>query len=192
MIRKLYDWTMNLAGRPKALHALGAVSFAESSFFPIPPDVLMIPMVLARRERAWLIAAVCTLASVAGGLAGYAIGYFVFESIGQAVITFYGLEQKVADFQTFYAAWGSWVVFVGGLTPLPYKLVTILSGAAAFDLWLFVASSVLARGLRFFLVAALLRQFGPPIKAFIERRLNLLTVVFVVLLIGGFIVIKYL
>lgn len=192
MIRKLYDWTMSLAARPKALHALGAVSFAESSFFPIPPDVLMIPMVLAQRERAWLIAMVCTGASVAGGLFGYAIGFFLFESVGQAVISFYGLQQQVLDFQDFYGRWGTSVVFVGGFTPLPYKLVTILSGAAAFDLWLFVAASAISRGLRFFIVAGLLRQFGPPIKAFIERWLNLLFALFVILLAGGFVAVTYL
>jgi membrane protein YqaA with SNARE-associated domain len=187
MIRRLYDWTMGLAGRRRALHALGAVSFAESSFFPIPPDVLMIPMVLARREHS-----VCTVASVLGGLFGYAIGYFVFESVGQAVISFYGLETQVIEFQNFYGRWGASVVFIGGFTPLPYKLVTILSGAAAFDIWLFVAASLISRGLRFFIVAGLLRQFGPPIRAFIERRLNILFVLFVVLLIGGFAALRYL
>jgi len=192
MIRKLYDWTMRLAARPKALHALGAVSFAESSFFPVPPDVLLIPMVLARRDQAWLIAMVCTVASVAGGIAGYAIGYFLYASIGQAVIDFYGLQSAALRFHEFYAAYGLAVILIKGLTPIPYKIITIMSGAAAFDIWVFMAASIITRGLRFFIVAGLLRQFGEPIREFVEKRLTLLFFLFLIVLIGGFAALKLL
>jgi membrane protein YqaA with SNARE-associated domain len=192
MIRKLYDWTMSLAARPKALHALGAVSFAESSFFPVPPDVLLIPMVIAQRHRAWLIASVCTAASVLGGILGYAIGYYLFATIGQAVIDFYGLQETAAKFHDWYRDFGLYVILIKGLTPIPYKIVTIMSGAAQFDIWVFIAASVITRGLRFFIVAGLLRQFGEPIRAFIERRLNLLFFLFLLVLIGGFVALKYL
>ncbi len=192
MIRQLYDWTMRLAARPKALHALGAVSFAESSFFPVPPDVLLIPMVLAQRQHAWLIATVCTVASVLGGLLGYAIGYYLFATIGQAVIDFYGLQETAAKFHDWYRDFGLYVILIKGLTPIPYKIVTIMSGAAQFDVWVFLAASVVTRGARFFIVAGLLRQFGPPIQSFIERRLNLLFFLALVLIAGGFVALKYL
>lgn len=192
MIRKLYDWTMSLAARPKALHALGVVSFAESSFFPVPPDVLLIPMVIAQRHRAWLIASVCTAASVLGGILGYAIGYYLFATIGQAVIDFYGLQATAAKFHDWYRDFGLYVILIKGLTPIPYKIVTIMSGAAQFDIWVFIAASIVTRGLRFFIVAGLLRQFGEPIRAFIERRLNLLFFLFLLILIGGFVALKYL
>ena len=191
MIRKLYDWTMSLAARPRALHALGAVSFAESSFFPIPPDVLLIPMVIAQRHRAWLIASVCTLASVAGGVLGYAIGYFLFATVGQAVIDFYGMQAAAAQFHDWYRDFGLYVILIKGLTPIPYKIVTIMSGAAAFDIWVFVAASVITRGLRFYVVAGLLRQFGEPIRAFIERRLTLLFFLTLLLIVSGFVALKY-
>lgn len=191
MIRKLYDWTMGLAARPRALHALGAVSFAESSFFPVPPDVLLIPMVIAQRHRAWLIASVCTAASVAGGILGYAIGYYLYATVGQAVIDFYGLQEAAAQFQIWYRDFGLYVILIKGLTPIPYKIVTIMSGAAAFDIWVFIAASVLTRGLRFFIVAGLLRQFGEPIREFIERRLTLLFFVTLLLIVSGFVMLKY-
>jgi membrane protein YqaA with SNARE-associated domain len=191
MIRKLYDWTMSLAARPKALHALGAVSFAESSFFPVPPDVLLIPMVLARRDRAWLIAMVCTAASVAGGILGYAIGYYLFATIGQAVIDFYGLQETALKFHDWYRDFGLYVILIKGLTPIPYKIVTIMSGAAAFDIWVFIAASIVTRGFRFFIEAGLLRRYGEPIREFIEKRLTLLFVLFLLFLVGGFIALKY-
>jgi membrane protein YqaA with SNARE-associated domain len=191
MIRKLYDWTMSLAARPKALHALGAISFAESSFFPVPPDVLLIPMVLARRDRAWLIAMVCTSASVIGGILGYAIGYYLFATIGQAVIDFYGLQDTALKFHDWYRDFGLYVILIKGLTPIPYKIVTIMSGAASFDIWVFIAASTLTRGFRFFIEAGLLRRYGEPIREFIEKRLNLLFFLFLAVLIGGFIALKY-
>lgn len=191
MIRKLYDWTMNLAAKPKALHALGAVSFAESSFFPVPPDVMLIPMVLARPDRAYHIALVCTITSVLGGIAGYAIGYFLYATIGQSLIDFYGMQEAAIRFQQWYHDYGLMVILAKGLTPIPYKIVTIMSGAAAFDLWMFIAASVITRGLRFFIVAGLLRQFGEPIRSFIERRLTLLFFGFLLLIISGFVALKF-
>lgn len=191
MLRRLYDWTMDLSGRPRALTALAVVSFIESSVFPIPPDVLLIPMVLAARERAWLIAAVCTVTSVLGGLAGYGIGLFLFEQIGRPLLEFYGYTDRFGDFQAYYNDWGAWAVFIAGTTPFPYKVITILSGVTALSVPVFMVASVLARGVRFFLVAGLLWYFGEPIRAFIERRLGLLFTLFCILLIGGFVAIRY-
>jgi membrane protein YqaA with SNARE-associated domain len=189
VLRRLYDWTMGLAGHRHAESALAAVSFIESSIFPVPPDVMLIPMVLARRERAWRIAFICTIASVLGGVAGYAIGFFAFETIGRPVLEFYGDAPKFADFQEHYNEWGAWVVFSGGLTPFPYKVITILSGVTALDVTVFMVSSVVARGLRFYIVAGLLWYFGDPIRIFIERRLGLLFTLFSILLVGGFVVV---
>jgi len=192
VLRKTYDWTMAQAGRPKAGWWLAVVSFVESSFFPIPPDVLLIPMVLANREKAWRLALICTVASVLGGFLGYAIGALLFEAVAQPILGFYGYLDKFADFQARYNEWGAWIVFMAGLTPFPYKVITIASGVTQLDLAIFAVASVLARGLRFFLVAALLWKFGPPIRDFIERHLGKLTVVFFVLLFGGFLVLKWL
>jgi membrane protein YqaA with SNARE-associated domain len=192
MIRALYDWTMRLAAHRHATPALAVVSFVESSIFPIPPDVMLIPMVLAERRRAWWIATVCTVASVLGGLAGYAIGYFLWETIGEPIMSFYGYAEKFDSFSARYNEWGAWIVFIAGVTPFPYKVITIASGVTQLSLPIFIACSVVARGLRFFVVAGLLYWFGPPIKDFIERRLGLMFTIFVVLLVGGFVVIKLL
>lgn len=192
MIRRLYDWTLSLAQSPQALWALAAVAFIESSVFPIPPDVLMIPMILARPSRAFLIAAVATAASVAGALLGYYIGAALFDLVGQPVLDFYG---KGADFEAFklrYNDWGAWTVLVAGVTPFPFKVITIASGATGLTLWVFVVAAIVARAMRFFLVAALLYKFGAPIRDFIERRLGLVFAVFCVLLIGSFALVKYL
>ncbi|MDX9861775.1 MAG: YqaA family protein [Rhodospirillales bacterium] len=191
MLRALYDWTLRLSGHPRALWALAAVSFIESSVFPIPPDVLLIPMVLAARARAWRIAAVCTAASVAGGWLGYAIGYGAFEALGRPLFEFYGYTARFEEFRGLYNEWGAWAVFIAGVTPFPYKVITILSGLTGLDLAVFTVASVLARGLRFFMVAGLLWHFGEPIRAFIERYLNLLAMLFVALLLGGFVVVRY-
>jgi membrane protein YqaA with SNARE-associated domain len=190
LLRRLYDWTLDLAAQPYALWALALIAFVESSIFPIPPDVVLIPMILAARDKAWKIAAVCTVASVIGGLAGYGIGYFLFEEVGRPMLAFYHYDAKFASFQDTYNEWGAWAVFIAGVTPFPYKVITILSGTTGLDLPVFIVSSVLARGLRFFIVAALLWHFGTPIRAFIEKRLGLLFVLFTVLLVGGFVVLK--
>ncbi len=192
MLRGLYDWTMGLAESRYALWALAAVAFVESSVFPIPPDILMIPMILAAPRRAWLIAGVCTVSSVLGGLAGYYIGWGLFETVGRPVLEFYGKDAYFDAFSLRYNEWGAWAVLIAGVTPFPYKVITIMSGATGLSLSVFMVASVIARGLRFFLVAALLWKFGAPIRDFIERRLGLMFTLFCVLLVGGFYVVKYL
>jgi membrane protein YqaA with SNARE-associated domain len=192
MLRGLYDWVMRLAAHKRALPALAVISFLESSVFPIPPDVMLIPMVLADRTRAFRIALVCTIASVLGGLLGYAIGYYLFETLGEWVVRTYGLQAGLAAFRAGFDEYGTWIILIKGLTPIPYKLVTIASGAAHFDLFTFVWASILTRGLRFFLVAALLWKFGAPIRTFIEERLTLLTWLFLIALVGGFVAFRYL
>ena len=192
MLRSLYDRTMKLAGHRHALALLGVVSFAESSIFPIPPDVLLIPMVLAARARAMLFALVCTVASVAGGLAGYAIGYFVFDAVGRPLIEFYGYSGQFAVFQSWYGDWGLWIVIAAGLTPLPYKVFTIASGVAGLDVVVFTLGSVVSRGIRFFLEAALLWKFGPPIRDFVEQHLAKVVTAAFVMLVAGFVVLRYL
>jgi len=190
MLQRTYDWTMSLAAHRHAVGWLAFIAFIESSVFPIPPDVILIAMVMAARERAWWFATVCTLGSAFGGVAGYAIGYFLFESVGQWVLDFYGMGTQFAAFQEKFNEWGIAIVAISGLTPFPYKVVTIASGVAKMDLASFTITSILARGLRFFLVAALLWQFGPPIKSLIERRLGLATTIFAVCLVGGFVLVK--
>lgn len=192
MLRPLYDWTMRLAEGPRAIRALGAISFAESSFFPIPPDVVLVPVVLANRDKAYRIAAWCTITSVFGGIFGYLIGALLFDSIGQWLIHLYGYEDKMEAFRAAYRDWGAWIILIKGLTPIPYKLVTIASGLAGYDFLWFVVLSVITRGMRFFLIAALLKTYGEPIRHFIEKRLELVTVLFLVALVGGFVAIKYL
>ena len=192
MIRRLYDWCLSMADHRYALWVLAVVSFAESSFFPIPPDVLLIPMVLAAPHRAWLNAGVCTVASVLGGIAGYGIGMYALEPLGEPLLRWAGKEEFLTQFSTFNEAWGLWVVFGAGLTPFPYKVVTIYAGATTMNFWVFVLSSIVARGLRFFLVAGLLWKFGPPVRDFIEKRLGLLFTLFVILLVGSFALVRFL
>jgi len=187
MLSTLYDWTMRKAAGASAPRALAVVSFAESSVFPIPPDVLLVPMVLAARDRAWSLAGTCTIASVLGGLAGYAIGFFLFETTGRWVIGLYGLQHGFESFRAAYGERGLWIILVKGLTPIPFKVVTIASGAAAFDLPVFVLASIATRGARFFLVAALVRRYGEPVRVFVERRLTLLTTILAIALVGGFV-----
>jgi len=191
MLQRLYDRTLALAAHRHALPGLAAVSFAESSFFPIPPDILLIPMVLADRARAWLIATVCTVASVLGGLLGYAIGFYLFDAVGQPVLEFYGYVEQFREVKAFYDAWGFWFVMAAGLTPIPYKVFTITSGVLALNPMAFLAGSLLSRGARFFLECALLWYFGAPIRRFIENNLPALTVTFFVLLFGGFVAARY-
>lgn len=192
MIKRLYDWTMRLADHPQALWVLAFVAFIESSVFPIPPDVLMIPMILARPSRAWLIAGVALLGSVLGGMLGYGIGYFFYEQIGQPILASLGKADAMAEFSHRFNDMGFWAVLGAGITPFPYKVITIMSGWTAMPLGTFVAASILARALRFFIVAALLWKFGAPVRDFIEKRLGLMFILFFVLLIGGFGVIKLL
>jgi len=192
IIRDLYDWTMRMAARRNAMAVLFAVSFAESSFFPIPPDVLIVPMVLADRARAWRVAAVATAGSLLGGLLGYAIGYFLYDSVGQPVLAFYGYLDSFESFATKYNEWGAWIVAGAGFTPFPFKVITIASGVTQLDLAVFIIASALSRGARFFLVSALLWYFGPPIRRFIEAYLPQLALLFFLLLLGGFVALRYL
>lgn len=192
MLRSLYDWTLSLARHPQAMWALAVVAFLESSIFPIPPDVLMIAMIVAQPGKAFRIAAVATVASVLGGLAGYFIGYGAFETLGRPVLQFYGKEAYFAEFQARYNEWGAWAVLIAGVTPFPYKVITILSGATALSLPVFLLASLIARALRFFIVAALLWKYGAPIRDFIERRLGLMFTLFMALLLGGFVAVRYL
>jgi membrane protein YqaA with SNARE-associated domain len=186
MFRGLYNWTLRLAGHRHAMRSMAAISFAESSFFPIPPDVMIVPMMLAQRQKAYLIALVCTLSSVAGGMVGYAIGYFLYESVGQWLIDFYGMSDGIEEFRLWYAEWGAAIILIKGLTPIPFKLVTIASGFAEFNFALFVLTATITRAARFFLIAALISRFGAPIQEFIEKRLTLVGWLFLIALGGGF------
>ena len=191
MLRGLYNWTMGLAGHRHALWALAIVSFAESSIFPIPPDILMIPMILARPNRAFLIASVCLIASVLGGIAGYAIGALFYDQIGAPILAALGKADAMAEFNTRFNDLGFWPVLIAGLTPFPYKVITIMSGWTGLPLGTFIVTSIIARGIRFFVIAALLRQFGAPLRDFIERRLGLVFTLFIVILLGGFYAVRF-
>jgi membrane protein YqaA with SNARE-associated domain len=188
--RRLYHWVLSWAEHPQATWALFALAFAESSFFPIPPDVLLIALCLGQPRRAWWYAAVCTTASVLGGLAGYAIGMGLYESVGRPILEFYGLMEKYGEVQELYRRYDVWAVGIAGLTPIPYKAFTVTAGAFGISLPGFVAASIVGRGLRFGIVAALLRLWGEPAREFIDRHLGILTILFAVLLIGGFFVIR--
>jgi len=193
MIRRLYSWMMRLAEHRHATWALAGISFAESSFFPIPPDPLLILMVLAKRERAFLIAAICTAASVAGGVLGYAIGALLYDTVGQWLMNLYGYTDKVESFrQSYQSEWGTYFILIKGLTPIPYKIVTITSGIAGYNLPMFILLSAITRGARFFIVALLLRIFGEPVRHFIEKWLEWIFIAIAVLVISGFVVLKYL
>ena len=192
MIKCLYNWTMGLAQSRHALWALAIVAFVESCFFPIPPDVLMIPIIIARPSKAFLIAGIATVASVLGGLLGYYIGYALFELAGQPIFDFYGKGDAVAEFSARYNEHGAWAVLIAGVTPFPFKVITIMSGVTQLSLPVFIVSAILARALRFFFVATLLWKFGAPIRGFMEKRLGLMFTLFCVLLIGGFALVRYL
>jgi membrane protein YqaA with SNARE-associated domain len=186
MFRALYDWTLRLAGHRHADRYMAAVSFCESSFFPIPPDVMLVPMILARRDQAYWIATICTVASVLGGMFGYAIGYFLYESVGQWLIQLYGMASKMDQFRQWYADWGAAIILIKGLTPIPFKLVTIASGLAEFNFLIFVITATITRAARFFIIAFLLKRFGAPVQRVLEERLNLIGWVVLAALIGGF------
>lgn len=192
MLRRLYDWTLEKCEHRFAERWLAFISFVESSVFPIPPDVLLGPMCLARPDRAFRYAFICTVASVLGALLGYAIGMFLFETVGQWVLSMYGLEDKFAGFSDAFNEQGWLIVLLAGFTPLPFKVITIAAGATAMPLYILLFASVIARSARFFLVAALLWKFGPPMKALIDKHFALLTTLFGIALIGGFIALRYL
>ena len=192
VIRKIYDKLLQLSEGSGAMLALFVVAFAESSFFPIPPDIMLIPMILATPVKAWRIAMLATTASVLGGYFGYSIGVFLFDTVAEPLLSFYGYLEKFQTFENYYHEYGAWIVFGAGLTPFPYKIITIASGAVHLDLAVFTVASILARGGRFFVVAWLLKKYGAPMKTFIEKNLGWLSILFLILLIGGFAVLKYL
>jgi membrane protein YqaA with SNARE-associated domain len=192
MLRKMYDWCVATAGKRFATWAMGFVSFVESSFFPIPPDAMLIPMCLARPDRAYYLATVCTLASVAGGILGYAIGYFLYDTLGLWLMQLYGYGAKVEAFREAYREWGAWIILLKGMTPIPYKIVTIASGFTGYPIVPFILLSFVARGMRFYLVAFLINRYGEQARAIIEERLGLWTTIAAVLLIGGIVAAVYL
>ena len=192
MLKRLYDWTMGLASHRHAILALAFISFIEASVFPIPPDVLMIPLILAQPKKAWVIATVCLISSVMGGMFGYAIGAFFYDSIGEPILTALGKGDAVTAFNARFNDYSFWAVLVAGITPFPFKVITILSGWTSMPFWIFLTTSLIARAIRFYVVAALLWKFGAPIREFVENRLGLVFTAFVVILIGGFFLVGYL
>ena len=192
LTRRIYDHTLNLASRKNALTWLFVISLIESSFFPIPPHIMIIPMVLATPKEAYKIAGVATVASVLGGYFGYFIGVYGFELIARPLLEFYGYMKQFGEFENYYHEYGAWIVFGAGITPFPYKIITIASGVVRLDLVVFTIASVIARGMRFYFIAWLLKRFGDPMKVFIEKNLNLLSILFLLLLIGGFAAVKLL
>jgi membrane protein YqaA with SNARE-associated domain len=188
MLKRTYDWCIDAADKPYALWILAAVAFAESSFFPVPPDIMLLPMSVAQPKRAWLFASVCTAASVLGGVLGYAIGAVLYDSVGHWLITLYGLGDKVETFRSSYAEWGAVIILLKGLTPIPYKLVTITSGFAGYNIWLFILFSIITRGGRFFIAAVLLNRYGEWIRARVEQHLALAVTVLAVVLVAGFVI----
>ncbi len=190
-VRKIYDAVFHLSKENGAVYWLFAVSFIESSFFPIPPDVMLIPMILAAPKKAWNLAGIATAGSVIGAYLGYAIGFYFFQLIAEPLLNFYGYLEKFNSFKELYNQYGAWIVFGAGITPFPYKIITIASGVVHMNLLVFTIASVIARGMRFFLVAWLLKQYGETMRVFIEKNLGWLSVVFLILLIGGFAAVKY-
>ena len=192
MLKRLYDWMMAKAADRNAPWLLGVISFVESSFFPIPPDIMLVPMILANRDKAWRYATIATVTSVLGGLLGYAIGYYFYDAVGLPILKFYGKEHALDAFITFVHEYGVPAIIIKGMTPIPFKIVTIAAGVAKMNLLAFTGASIVARALRFYLVAALLYFFGEPIREFIEKRLMLVTTVSVALIVLGFVAVKYL
>jgi membrane protein YqaA with SNARE-associated domain len=188
MLKRIYDWCVDAADKPHALWVLGAVAFAESSFFPVPPDIMLLPMSVAQPKRAWVFAGVCTAASVLGGVLGYAIGALLYDSVGHWLITLYGLGDSVETFRASYAKWGALVILVKGVTPIPYKLVTITSGFAGYNIWLFILLSIVTRGGRFFAAAILFNRYGDWIRARVEEHLGLAVAILAAVLVAGFII----
>jgi len=192
MLRKMYDWCIDAAGKPHASWIMGTVSFVESSFFPVPPDAMLIPMALARPDRAYFYATLCTVTSVAGGVLGYLIGAYLYDSVGLWLMQLYGYGSKVEAFRQAYAEWGAWIILLKGVTPIPYKIVTIASGFAAYPLIPFILLSFVARGMRFYLVAFLLHRYGPQAKVIIEERLGFWVTISAIVLVVGIVAAVYL
>jgi len=192
VLRRLYDWVLHWAATPYGTWALFLLAFAESSFFPIPPDVLLIAMCVARPKRSLHYALVCSGGSILGGCLGYLIGWQFMASIGARIVDFYGLTDKVAYIETLYNTYDAWAVGIAGFTPIPYKVFTIAAGMFKINFTVFVLASMVSRSARFFLVGGLIYRFGPRIQGFIDRYFNVLAIVFTVLLVGSFVMVKYL
>jgi membrane protein YqaA with SNARE-associated domain len=192
MMKRVYDWGMRMAAHKRAPQALFCVAFVQSSFFPIPPDVMLVPMVLAQRLKAWWYATLATVGSVSGGVAAYGIGYFLLEVIGQPLLRLYGFAERFDEFAHQFNEWGVWIFIVKGMTPFPYRVLAIVAGATKMSLPAFIAGSVVARAMRFYVVAGLFYWFGAPAREFIERRLSLVMAALAALLVGGFVAIKFL
>src|ERR1700693_3246346 len=192
MLRRMYDWCIDAAGKPHASWIMGIVAFAESSFFPAPPDAMLIPMVLARPDKAWFFATLCTVASVAGGLLGYIIGAALYDTVGHWLISLYGYGDKVEAFREAYAKWGTWIILLQGVTPIPYKIVTLTSGFAGYNLALFIVFSIVARGTRFYFTAFLINRYGARAREIIEKRLELWFALSVAVLLAGIFAAVYL
>jgi len=192
LARRIYDWTLSLSARPKAAYYLAGISFAESSFFPIPPDILLLPLCLANRKKAFRMAFICTITSVLGGMFGYAIGVFAFNELAQPILEFYGAMEQYSKIEQWYQAYGEVLVLLAGLTPIPYKVFTISSGAFGFNFFSFILYSTISRGLRFYLEAFIIYKFGEPAQKFIDKHFNWLCWVAAILLVGGFLLVKVL
>lgn len=191
MFKPLYDWTLKLSASPRAPRALAVISFSESSFFPVPPDVMLVPMVMAKPQKAWNYALICTIASVLGGLAGYAIGALLYDTLGLWLIRLYGYGDRMEAFRQLYQEHGHWIILIKGFTPIPFKIITIASGLAGYDLLWFVVLSLITRGARFFLVAGVMNRFGGPLRRIIENHLSVIGIVSILAIIGGFVIAKY-
>ena len=190
-LKRTYNWTLEKAKHKNAKWYLSLISFAESSFFPIPPDILLIPMALASKAKAIFYAFICTLFSVLGGILGYAIGYFFYNSLGIYIVEFYHLENSFSVFENYYKEFGILIVLGAGITPFPYKFITIASGVFGLNIFLFIIVSIIGRGLRFYLIAILLYFFGEKIKLIIDKYFNILTIVFFILLVGSVFIIRF-
>lgn len=192
LLRRLYDWVLGFADKPFGAWVLFVLAFAESSFFPVPPDVLLMALSVGKPRRSFWFAGICTLGSVAGAALGYLLGMQFYELVGRPIIEFYGASERYDTVKQLYENWDALAVGIAGFTPIPYKVFTIAAGAFQINFGVFMLASIASRGARFFIIAALIRWFGPTIKEFIDRYFNLLTVVFMILLVGGFLVVKYL
>ena len=192
ILRKLYDWTLLKSSHPKASWFLAIISFAESSFFPIPPDIILIPMIIAKKTKAYFYAFICTLSSVAGGVIGYCFGFFLYNSIGLLILNYYGLSDHFINFEQYYLKYGLLIVLAAGFTPFPFKVITIASGVFALNILSFIIIAFIARGLRFYIIAYLLKIFGTSIEKIIDKYFNILTIVFFTILIGSIALLKFL
>ena len=192
MLKKTYHWMLKKADHPHARWYLGGISFAESSMSPIPPDPLMVPMIIQNKDQAWFLAFLTTITSALGGVLGYGIGFYLFAKLGMPILETYGLVDKFHVFQETFHKWGFWAIVIKAFTPIPFKLVTITCGALKFNFWLFLVASTISRGLRFYILATLLKKYGPTIHGIIDKNIRMVTFIFVAVLVGGFFLVKYL